>query len=954
MTRNKDNNLKAFESGGRLSVRLFVSILLFSTLITVILTAAQLYFDFQRDRSNIDVLVQQVGEAHRGGLENSLWSLDKEGTQIMAQGILSIPDIAYVEIQENSNVWVSSGSKPTNNFVELQYPLNNPTKSAANPVQIGQFTVVASLERVYQGLYDRSATLLITNALETIIVAGFILVIVNWLITRHLRRTSLYLSRYDLHDPTPLNVDRKVPFGQGKDEIDLLVSGINTMRVNLLQAFQDQKSAELELRSVSAWQRAALDAADYSVVSTDVDGVIATFNKKAETMLGYTADEMIGKQTPAIIHDLDEVVDYAQVLSKEFGEEIKPGFEVFVRKAMDDVIDEREWTYIAKDGTRIPVLLSVTNIKSEANELIGFLGIATDLTQQLAMQATLEKSEVLYQSLFNNAGDAIVLLSDQGVLIDCNPAALELYEYPEEAFLGKEISDLSPEIQPNGKKSSNYGEEVSRKALQGRQQIFEWMHEKRDGTPFEVEVSLSRIDIEEVPYLQAIIRDITERKQLEKDLAFQAGHDSLTNMANRKTLHENFPQHLREAEKPGWGLVIMLLDLDRFKEINDTLGHHFGDLVLNQVGPRLQQQCTEKTATIARLGGDEFALTIASKLSLDELTQMAESIVNALRQPFNAGGINVTVGASLGMAIYPQHGKTSHELLRAADVAMYDAKRKSAGVVIYDEVIDAYSATRLQIASDLNKAVAHKELLLHYQPKIDVATKAITGFEALVRWDHPERGLLYPDHFIDLVEMSEIIHPFTKQVIEMAMSDKKHLMAKGFDYPIAINLSARNLIDDSYLVWIETELERNNLPSSAIEIELTESAVMQEPEVAINLLEKTSARGVNIAIDDFGTGHSSLSYLKNLPVTSVKVDKSFVINMIADKQYLSIVQTTIALAKDLELRVIAEGVEDDSALDMLVEMQCDEAQGYGICRPLPLAEIVDWTERWQSNLRDSN
>ena len=665
-------------------------------------------------------------------------------------------------------------------------------------------------------------------------------------------------------------------------------------------------------------------------------------------MLGYSADEMIGKQTPAIIHDVDEVVEYATILSEEIGEDIKPGFEVFVRKAKDGVIDEREWTYIGKDGSRIPVLLSVTTIKSETGEIIGFLGIATDLTQHRAMLATLEKSEVLYQNLFDNAGDAIVLLNDRSILIDSNPAALELFQYRKEEFLGKKIANLSPEVQPNGLRSDQYGEEIATRVLKDHQHVFEWMHEKRDGTRFEVEVSLNRIVINDAPYLQAIIRDITERKQLEKDLAFQAGHDSLTNLANRKTLHDKFPDHLRKAQESGWGLVIMLLDLDRFKEINDTLGHHFGDLVLNQVGPRLQEQCTEKMATIARLGGDEFALTITSQLSLTDLTEMAESIVNALRKPFNAGGINVTVGASLGMAIYPQHGKTSHDLLRAADVAMYDAKRKSAGVVIYDEVIDAYSATRLQVASDLNKAVANRELVLHYQPKIDVASKAITGFEALVRWDHPQQGLLFPDQFIDLVEMSEIIHPFTKQIIEIAMADKKSLESKGFDYPIAINLSARNLIDDSYISWIESELNRHDLPSSSIEIELTESAVMQEPEVAIGLLEQTSTRGIKIAIDDFGTGHSSLSYLKNLPVTSVKVDKSFVINMTTDKQYLAIVQTTLALARDLELKVIAEGVEDEQALAMLAEMNCDEAQGYGICRPLPLDDLLKWVKQ-QSN-----
>jgi len=693
---------------------------------------------------------------------------------------------------------------------------------------------------------------------------------------------------------------------------------------------------------LAAWQRAALDAADYSIISTDVDGVIATFNKKAEQLLGYSADDMVSHKSPVVIHDQDEVMAYARQLSREFGEHITPGFEVFIHKARDGIIDEREWTYIHKDGSRIPVYLSTTALRSDDGRIIGLLAVATDLTERKAMLASLEKTETLYQNLFRHAGDAIVLLSNRGVVLDCNPAALQMFGAERDQFIGHNIVQFSPDEQPGGQPSMELGAEMIASVIQNGQQVFEWAHQQADGSQFLVEVNLSRIEIDGKTCFHGIIRDITERKSLEMELSYQAGHDSLTQLANRKTLHASFPQHLEKAGQAGRALVMMLLDLDRFKEINDTLGHHIGDLVLKQVGPRLHTACTVESATIARLGGDEFALQMTSDLPMEALQRMAQSIVEALRKPFVADGFKVTVGASLGIAVYPQHGDDSHGLLRAADVAMYEAKRNSLGVVVYDERIDQHSAQRLQFAGELQQAIDNDELVLHYQPKIDLQTRNIAGFEALVRWLHPTEGLLYPDRFIDLVEMSEFIQPFTRKVIALAAVDKRRMADLGIDQPVAVNLSARNLVDDSFIIWIDTELQKNALPTSSIEVELTESAVMQDPENSIKLLHKAHQRGLRIAIDDFGTGHSSLAYLRRLPVSALKIDRSFVTEMGRDDHNRAIVRSTIALARSLELQVIAEGVEDVSVLQTLAEMKSDQAQGYGICRPLPLDDLLVW------------
>ncbi|MBT8440159.1 MAG: PAS domain S-box protein, partial [Gammaproteobacteria bacterium] len=444
-------------------------------------------------------------------------------------------------------------------------------------------------------------------------------------------------------------------------------------------------------QQLSAWQEAVLDSADYCVISTDTHGVIATFNKKAEQMLGYASAELIGKKTPALIHDPNEVKQYAETLSNEFGELIEPGFEVFVKKARAGLIDEREWHYIHKNGSKLPVYLSVTALRSVSGEVIGFLGIGTDLTERKAMQANLREAEMLYHALFDNAGDAIILLDTEGTVTDCNPATLELFGCTRNQFTGKSIDEYSPELQPDGLTSLEKARKILQATVTHGEQFFDWLHARQDGAIFDAEVRLSKVEIKNKPYFLGIIRDITERKSLEKKLAFQAGHDSLTGLPNRKSLHEAFPRHVKAADALNNSIVMMLLDLDRFKEINDTLGHHLGDQVLAQVGPRLRNRCPDEAATIARLGGDEFALIISTDITTENLRLMAEDLVEALRRPFHVGGFNVTVGASLGVAIYPEHGKNSHELLRAADVAMYSAKKRSLGVTVYDPSIDEYS-----------------------------------------------------------------------------------------------------------------------------------------------------------------------------------------------------------------------------------------------------------------------
>lgn len=427
-----------------------------------------------------------------------------------------------------------------------------------------------------------------------------------------------------------------------------------------------------------------------------------------------------------------------------------------------------------------------------------------------------------------------------------------------------------------------------------------------------------------------------------KDLDYMAHHDSLTGLSNRLLFHSTFQQ---KADDPDYrSAALLLLDLDRFKEINDTLGHHTGDVLLQQIGPRLNQVFAGHKILISRLGGDEFTVLI-DHVSDDRVIDLyARTLLSSLREPFNIESMMLEIDASIGIAKYPENGKDSHALLRSADVAMYEAKRNGGGIKVYDVNDDKHTPERLALIADLNGAIRDNQLKLHFQPKIDLATGKASGFEALVRWQHGRLGLLYPDKFIPLAEMSDSIHYMTEAVIDLALKHQSQWYKKGFHLPVAVNLSARNLIDDRCVQFIQRAMHRYQTQPGMLELEITETALMQDPETAVDILNKIAELKIKLSIDDFGTGYSSLAYLRRLPINLLKIDREFVFDMLSRTQDSIIINSTIALAHNLRLQVVAEGVEDLPTLKRLRKMGCDFAQGYTICKPKSWPEIESWLE----------
>ena len=443
---------------------------------------------------------------------------------------------------------------------------------------------------------------------------------------------------------------------------------------------------------------------------------------------------------------------------------------------------------------------------------------------------------------------------------------------------------------------------------------------------------------------QSLTEDVLEaRKALKNESEahkYLALHDALTGLPNRALLNDRLEQAILAAKRGGKQLAVLMLDLDHFKEINDTLGHNLGDIVLKQLGARLLGTL-RKSDTIARFGGDEFIVVLPS-VNAEQATYLARKLLNALEPSFVVRNNNLHIGASIGIVLCPDQGEDPNILIQHADVAMYNAKQSNSGIANYNPDQDKYSQDRLVIIGELHHAIEHEELLLHYQPKVECKTNSITGVEALVRWQHPQHGLIFPDEFIPLTEHSGLIRQLTRWVINASLQQCAIWQRAGIKINVSVNLSTRNLQDTQLPEQIAILCKTWGINPEKLELEITESAMMAEPERAMEILTQLSTIGVRLSIDDFGIGYSSLAYLKRLPVNEIKIDKSFVMNMVADKNDAVIVRSTIELAHNLGLKVMAEGVDQQQIWDILRKIGCDTAQGYYISHPLPAEKLTDW------------
>jgi len=440
------------------------------------------------------------------------------------------------------------------------------------------------------------------------------------------------------------------------------------------------------------------------------------------------------------------------------------------------------------------------------------------------------------------------------------------------------------------------------------------------------------------------MRSQIRMRQLE--LEHKAMHDVLTGLPNRLLLRRQLIQYIEKAKHSNGQLAMLMIDLNKFKEINDTLGHHMGDRVLREIGPRFISELA-KDDVLARLGGDEFAVLLPDS-DAERANDVAQRLSRSLDIDFNMDGQKLRVGSSIGIALYPQHGLNEHSLLQRADVAMYLAKHKGINHLVYDESQDEQSVWQLSFKGELDSAIKNNTLELHYQPRISLKNNTVTGFEALLRWQHPDQGLVPAEDIHLLAEKTGLIQSLTRWVVNTAVFQLSEWLKDGLDLNISVNLSVWNLQDQKLFECVKDALRQWNVPANKLILEIAESEIMSDPDSASQALDQLSQLGVQLSIDDFGIGFSSLQYLKRLPINELKIDKSFVMDLIVDENDAVIVRSTINLAHDLGLMVIAEGVESQEIYDVVQILGCDNAQGYHIAHAMPADQVNTWatTSNW--------
>jgi diguanylate cyclase (GGDEF)-like protein/PAS domain S-box-containing protein len=693
----------------------------------------------------------------------------------------------------------------------------------------------------------------------------------------------------------------------------------------------ERKRTEQSLASANAQRKAVLDAATrVSVIATDPDGTITVFNSGAERMLGYTALEMIGRRSLLELHLHHELAQQAAGLSRELGRRIE-GFDVLALRAANLGLEEREWTYVKKNGESMTVLVSVTALRAENGAITGFLHVGTDITERKRAEELLRKQSAAMTASM----DGIAILDEGYRFTYLNDALAKLYGYPSQlAMLGIPLNDLYEQEEI---------ERFAREVLPMVRREGRWRGEangrRLDGSIFPQEISLTSID---GGGMVCVVRDITERTYAEEQIKHLAYHDALTGLPNRLLFKDRLTVALSHAQRDRKRLAVLFLDLDRFKVINDSLGHNVGDQLLQAVAERIETSVRESD-TVARLGGDEFTLLLSQLNQSEDAAPIAEKLLESLRQVFHLEGREFMITTSIGISLYPEDGTDAETLIKNADTAMYQAKEQGRdNCQLFNAFVNAKALKRIGLEHGLRRALQNGEMAMHYQPIYDFRAGRITGMEALLRWTHPELGPVPPSVFIPLAEATGVMTPIGEWAMRTACGQAKAWHDAGFRHlSLAVNLSVTQLQQPDLLSRVESILEDTGLEARLLELEITESSAMQSPETSIRTLYDLKKLGVRISLDDFGTGHSSLSYLKRFPIDTLKIDQSFVRDITSDPDTAAIVTAIIAMAHSLRLKVIAEGVEFSEQANFLKRYACDQMQGYLIRPPVAAAQFLD-------------
>ncbi len=686
---------------------------------------------------------------------------------------------------------------------------------------------------------------------------------------------------------------------------------------------------EQKLKDSEQWFAKTLHCISDAVIATDGEGNIRFMNPVAETATGLRLEQAKGTGVEQLMTLLNE--NNRSIIENPVPQTLKSRQVTSMGGAT---------LLVSQSGREFPVEDGAAPILDEDGSLLGAVMVFRDISERRRMEKLLRESEERFHSAFDLASIGMALIAVDGGFLQVNKSLTDIFGYSKPELLQANLQMLT-----HANNSDNA------LALRLRQLLAD------DLPSFQIEMecfhkivgkivwtllsaSLVRDANGDPQYFIVQIQDITSRKFAEQQLLYLANHDPLTGLLNREQFQSSLTQALAAVQRHDTKLALMFLDLDRFKLINDTLGHRLGDLLLQAVSDRLRGAVRAQDI-LARLGGDEFIILLSDVVQIEDAARVAEKTIQLLAQPFALEGNDIVVTASIGISVYPDDGKDSHALLMNADAAMYLAKERGKNnYQFYTQAMTERSLERMTIERGLRHALANNELRVYYQPQIDLASGLATSVEALVRWQHPQWGLVYPDRFIGVAEETGLIVPIGAWVLRSACLQVKEWRDNDGPFSaVAVNLSPRQFLENNLYHTVKQTLAETGLNPAALELEITESAVMQDPEHTLTVLRQLRKLGVKLSIDDFGTGYSSLTYLRQFPVQSVKIDQSFVADIPSDEGCRTLVSAIIALTHELKLNVVAEGVETEEQLSFLGRHGCDSLQGFMFSRPETSASL---------------